>query len=894
MIEQPLSPEAREEAERAAIEASFKFPWRGPMDAPILVICDHPTMDAARNALPMELDLHRMFAKMALRHGFKEGDFLFVGLCPPVPPEFTTDAKMWNYIKPYAEQVREIITNVNPQMIVPLGKFAARLCMGRSVKIMKARGMCHHGKDLVQPVMPFLPTGLVRMQPDNVPIMNADLSILSRLKAANYNPDTLIVTDVNYRWCNDLSDLIANPPKALAVDTETTGLDYRAPDFEVICAQISTGPGDARVIRLSPNYFPNHTLFENDDVDLLRAQFKTLMEDHTIKKIGHNLKYDHGAIRRLGIEVCGWEYDTELLGRIVAENFFQYSLDELVRIYVPELAGYADHFNQTIDKSKMMEVPPVDETDLAGGVTKLGMLAYAGGDPDATYRLFRALYPMAAKEPGQLHIYQRLQMPALLAFAKRIETYGQGLNVDALHEFETEVGEFVEVQTRKLIRLAPAKVKRKYTGDPKGFKLSRADVLKDILFSPEGFALKPKVWTKSTQRLPMEQRVPSVSAKDHLPYFKDLKGPAGTYCTELIDLVKAEKMLTTYVRGFYKYVKGEVDGMPSIFPEYNFRTNTFRTNSASPNGQNFPKRSKFAKNFLKLIKARPGKILIAADLSQIELRIAAWMANEKNMLKIYQMDGDIHASTAAMVMGITIEEFRALAVEVYKLKRFQAKAINFGYIFGAREKTFVQVAKTDYGIDYTIKEATDIRNKFFGQFPGLEPWHDQQKYFAHEHGIIQSLHGGTRHLPSIYSPEWSIMAEAERQAINAPVQRFGSDLGVMAIIRLAAQCDPNVMRPIGFVHDQIICECDPDMAGEAMGWLVWVMENPMLEKMFGIRAPLPIRAEAEFGYSLAETEEVPRADLDIIKPDWWEDNEEEKWIEFTRETAVPELVFATA
>lgn len=328
-------------------------------------------------------------------------------------------------------------------------------------------------------------------------------------------------------------------------------------------------------------------------------------------------------------------------------------------------------------------------------------------------------------------------------------------------------------------------------------------------------------------------------------------------------------------------------------------------NSSEPNGQNFPKRGRFAKPFRKLFKASAGKVLVASDLSQAELRIAAWMAMEPEMLRVYNADLDIHASTAAMVMGIPFEEFLALDGKLRKSKRQGAKAINFGFLYGAREQTFMQVAKTDYGVDYTLREATEIRERFFESYKGLIPWHERMKAMAHELGHVRSLHGLNRHLAAIYSSDRGIMSGAERNAINSPVQNFGSDLGVMAFTRLAAQADPDLIRPVGFIHDQLIAEVDAGYVSEGMGWLKWVMENPLLEQWFGIRPPLPIRSDPEWGLNLAETTELADATeeekaavrLHTVKPEWWNDDEEQAWEHYTQSCEVPpfllrEVLFA--
>lgn len=359
--------------------------------------------------------------------------------------------------------------------------------------------------------------------------------------------------------------------------------------------------------------------------------------------------------------------------RFVNENFMTYGLDDLVKIYVPAMSGYADHFNATVDKSRMMECPPETMTD------------YAGGDSDATLRLAIALKPDLTRDPQNLHVMKKIHHQGLVAFTKTVETYGFTIDTDALAEFRTELEQWITEESIALVRRVPGAVRLKYLADPKGFSFTRAECVIDTLFGSydeagtfhkgNGFGLKPTVFTKGTENEPQHKQVPSTSTKDHLPYFLNVGGPAQEFVERFTELAKARKVLTGFVDSFPQYYQRGPAAQTCIMPAYNFKTNTRRSQSQSPNGQNFIKRGKFAKPFRRCITTAPGKIIVASDLSQAELRIAAWMAGEREMMRIYQADGDIHRITAAMAMGIADEAYDQLASDVQKLKRFQAKAV---------------------------------------------------------------------------------------------------------------------------------------------------------------------------------------------------------------------------
>ena len=896
-IQTPLFGAEAHDAMVQQVANEWKIPLRGFADAPVIVLCEPPSIEAARQSLPMDMSLLKLWAREAKRAGFVEADFLMVGLCPPIPKAAQgSERAKWEYVSQYIPAVQEVIEKHKPKLVVTIGATPGRVMAGRAVSVKNWRGMFHPSK-MGMPFFQTLSLNLVSIQPDNRPIFEADLGILSRVKAGGWNPDVLGRIETDYRWADDLQFMLDSRPKIIAVDTETTGIDTQAEDFRVLTVQLTIKEGQTFVCRVCPDYFPDHFARLGQDRDTcarLRRQIKTLMEDPSIVKVFHNGKYDFKAMRSIGIELTEF-WDTELMARFVNENFMQYNLDDMIRIYVPEMGGFNDRFNETVDKNRMIEVPPEDEIGPDGKVLRYGMRSYAGGDTDATFRLAKVLTPLMRQDPHNVHVFNRVHRRALFAMTKTMETFGFTIDEDALRAFQTELEEWVTQETQSLYRLAPAAVRRKYLTDPKGFKFSRDEVMRDVLFSKEGFGLKACVFTPGTMNNPdPSKRIPSVSTKDHMPYFLDAPGVAGQFVQRYIELKKAQKMLDTYARGFWKYIKPGVGGENKIVPQYNFRTNTKRSNSSDPNGQNFPKRGRFAKPFRRLFRASQGKVLVASDLSQAELRIAAWMANEPEMLRIYRDDGDIHASTAAMTMKIDDIAFAALDRAIKKAKRQNAKAVNFGYIYGAREQTFITYAKTNYNVDFSLREATEIREGYFQKFSALLPWHERMKAFAKEHGYVKSLHGLTRHLHAIYSTDWSIMSGAERNAINSPVQNFGSDLGIIAFLRLSAQADPNLIRPIGFIHDQLVAEVDENYVAEGMGWLKWVMENPPLEEWFGIRPPLPIKSDPEWGRILGDTTELAdapemaeRVAEHVRKPDWWVDDEEAVWAQYTANAQVP-------
>jgi DNA polymerase I-like protein with 3'-5' exonuclease and polymerase domains len=234
------------------------------------------------------------------------------------------------------------------------------------------------------------------------------------------------------------------------------------------------------------------------------------------------------------------------------------------------------------------------------------------------------------------------------------------------------------------------------------------------------------------------------------------------------------------------------------------------------------------------------------------------------MLDLYRRGADIHAATAAAVMGISLEEFNQLPSDIRDHKRFQAKAVNFGFLYGMGWRKFITYAKTEYDIVFTEEEAQQIQNAFFRLYSALRGWHGANRQYVRDNGFVRSLDGRVRHLPSVNSDDEAIASGAERMAINSPVQGFGSDLGLIALRILVDTVSFSLVRPIGFIHDAIVCLVPEAKAKEAAAAVKQVMENLPLRKMFGLQLPVPIVADASVGHTLADTIE--------IKGDWFKDD----------------------
>jgi len=872
-------------------------PWvAGPEGyCPITVLCDAPTPQAESHHLPLQESHAKLFGRLARKHGFVRGDMKLINVCPPIPrQDLNSASRKWKHVERYLPNIHDKVAELNPQIVVTFGELATRAMTGRAVKITKVRGIPII-RDEGPPLLPMLSPGFIARIPDHESTFEADVVTLSKMKEAGYDTAQFTRQDGDYEWCcnvqrirNDIATVLSisgAPHAVISVDTEGTGLRWWDPNVVPFCVQISIRPGHAYVIPVNEEWWDDHTGEGVTDLGQVRLDLKDLLEDPNVKKVGHNIKFETMHLRKLNIDVKGWLHDTQLMLFGVNENLMDKRLETGVKIYVPEMGGYSDQFDQEYDKSRMWDVPKEDVENEDGSIMP-GLKTYAGGDSDATLRLAQRLRPLLNADARQLNVYRRIQMPSIQCFANTLEPHGLLVDQERLEEFGETLDEFLVEAYASLIARTPAAVKADHLERGKELKFSRADFIRDILFTPQGFNLRARTWTDSTKDLPAAQRQPSTSAKTHLPYFTNepalVGGPddgtVGDYVTDLTAYQKAQKLNTTYVgrrehedpnggivpaNGLWQYLAP----WGRIHPSYMLhRTNTGRTASADPNGQNFPNRGDWAKAYKECFSASPGFKLVSCDLSQIELRLVAWMSGDPVMLAVYKAGGDIHATTAATIMGLTLEQFMALPDEVRGLRRFNAKSVNFGFIYGMSAGGFQTYAKTEYKIDYNEDECQAIRSGFFDKYAFLPYWHRTMHDFAREHGYVRALHGAVRHVPSIYSDDEAIVAAARRYAVNSPIQRLGSDMGLIGLIRFCHQADPRVMRVTGFVHDALYMEVREDYTEEAAAALKWCMETPPLEEWFGISSPIPIVSDPEI-----DGEERP--DIAAWKPDWWNDDE---------------------
>lgn len=310
-----------------------------------------------------------------------------------------------------------------------------------------------------------------------------------------------------------------------------------------------------------------------------------------------------------------------------------------------------------------------------------------------------------------------------------------------------------------------------------------------------------------------------------------LSNYVGNDCVDTLLEYKRISKLITFIKSWEDL---QVDG--KIYPSFNITARTGRTTCNSPNLQQCPQYS-YVRN---LIEARPGWKLAELDYSQLELRVASWLSGDVNMQHAYQSGSDLHSKTTELLFGDT----SGLSHDEQKRKRTQSKSANFGFLYGMVAKTFIVYAK-GYGLDLTQEDSEKIRAEFFKAYPRLLVWHEECKEFARQHGYIESPIGRKRWFDNINSYDFKKRSADERQAINSPVQGFGSDLctSALAEIVFSKELDHTRFNVLGSVHDAILFEIKDDYVEELVPKLQSIMENPPIVE--GLDVPIPLVADVE-------------------------------------------------
>ena len=578
--------------------------------------------------------------------------------------------------------------------------------------------------------------------------------------------------------------------KAVAIDTETSGLNPFVPDKFMASIGIAT-KNNAWCIPLDHLDDENNVHYGKHKWQ--RRLIKKIAKFINGKKriIGHNFKFDTLWIYQCYKVWIDFTDDTMLM---------HYNLDENTQHGLKLLSA-------RFLGNDIYDIPEKEKNGYGGLVSHC---AYLAQDIRYTYDLYKVFKPMLEEDPLSLRVYNEITIPAVKAFA-RAENNGTWINPKTLEEATSYWSKIAQETSDKL----------KSYGDINWNSPKQAA---EILFKK----LKLPILDKTPTGTPSMSESVLLRLKDkhEVPQL-------------LLDNRKATKFISTFLDPWKKLT--EQSGDQRIHPTFKVHgTVTGRPACESPNLQQVPRDP----SIRSIIDAPEGWDLIEADLSQAELRIAAEMSQDRELRNCYLTGIDVHKRTVESIFGIDPKEMT-------KEQRKKGKAINFGFIYGMGWKKFMDYARDNYGQVFTEKESQNTRKGYFRLYQDLPEWHKRQRNFVRKYGYVRNLIGRKRRLEDALLPDNSdnrmAIAQAERNSINSPVQSLASDINLNAFIDICNKYSNNIVRPCGTIHDAIMLEVKKEYTDQVSKDLKEMMENPSIFKRHHVQFNIPIESEVEIG-----------------------------------------------
>ena len=554
-----------------------------------------------------------------------------------------------------------------------------------------------------------------------------------------------------------------------AFDTETTSLSAQQADL--VGVSFACDQGHAAYVPIGHRYMGAPDQLELQHVlDAL----KPLLEDPELPKIGQNLKYDMSVLANYDIHIKGGVFDTMLESYVLDSVGSRHDMDSLSLMH---LGHQPVPFSEVAGKGKAQLT--FDQVDIEQGGH------YAAEDADITLRLHHKLMPALTQNPGLHRVYSEIEMP-LVTVLSSIEDNGVLIDDAMLHQQSQELASSMMSVEESAYELA---------GGP--FNLASPKQIQEILYDQMGLPVlrktpkgAPSTAEDALQELALEHDLPRMILEH-----RSLGKLKSTYTDKLPTMInpRSGRVHTSYHQAVAA---------------------TGRLSSSDPNLQNIPIRTAEGRRIREAFIAPKGRSILAADYSQIELRIMAHLSGDKALLHAFNNDLDIHRATASEIFDLSLDD-------VSSEQRRYAKAVNFGLIYG------MSAFGLGRQLNVERKEAQQYIDQYFARYPGVKEYMDQTREAARERGFVETVYGRRLYLPEINAKNHNMRQYAERTAINAPMQGTAADIIKLAMIDvhrwLAGQTKRVTM--IMQVHDELVFEVDDDYLEDAMGAICDIMQN---------------------------------------------------------------------
>ncbi len=575
-------------------------------------------------------------------------------------------------------------------------------------------------------------------------------------------------------WIRDLS-----AADYFAFDTETTSLDYM--QAQLVGCSFALKPGEAAYLPLAHDYPGAPDQISREQALKL---LKPLLECRTPQKVGQNLKYDKNVLANYNISLNGIAFDTMLESYVLNSVATRHNMDALANFY---LGVSTIHFEDVAGKGAKQITFDQVPLDTAS--------EYAAEDADITLQLHQALWPRLEVEGKLRAVFETIEMP-LLGVLSHIERTGALVDGDLLKAQSGELAERMQALTEQTWEMAG-----------ESFNLDSTKQLQEIFYqklqlpvlkkTPGG---KPSTAEPVLQELALDYELPRLILE-----YRSLAKLKSTYTDKLPQQINP---VTGRIHTSYHQAVAA----------------TGRLSSSDPNLQNIPIRTAEGRRIRQAFIAPPGKILVAADYSQIELRIMAHLSGDEGLISAFEQQQDVHRRTAAEVFGCELEE-------VTEEQRRSAKAINFGLIYGMSAFGLARQLSIGRGV------AQEYIDRYFQRYPGVLVYMEETRERAREMGYVETVFGRRLYLPEINARNGQRRQAAERTAINAPMQGTAADIIKRAMLSVQHWLDDSALNAcmIMQVHDELVFE----VAESDINTLIECMTD-LMQEAAELRVPLVV------------------------------------------------------
>ncbi|MRT36377.1 DNA polymerase I [Acinetobacter sp. RIT698] len=553
--------------------------------------------------------------------------------------------------------------------------------------------------------------------------------------------------------------------KRFAIDTETTSLDYRI--AEMVGFSVAFDANDAYYIPLAHDY---EGAPEQLNRDAIIQQIKPILEDPSVEKIGHHLKYDAHIFENHGIHLHGWYFDTMLASYVLNAVTTRHGMDDVARVYLSHLTTT---FEQVAGKGAKQKTFNQIEIETAGH--------YAAEDAHVTYRLYEVLERKLKEIPELINILHHIEMPVASVLAT-MEENGIELDLSFLDQLSVDFANTIQNLENQIIEIAG-----------ESFNVGSPKQVGEVLF--EKLGLKGGKKTATGQYSTSEAVLEKI---DHP-------------ITELIIEYRGlTKLRSTYTEALVKQANPDTHRVHTSY--HQALTATGRLSSTDPNLQNIPIREEIGRQIRKAFIAPQGRVLLAADYSQIELRLMAHFSQDDALVDAFQNGQDVHRRTASEVLGVALEN-------VTSDQRRQAKAVNFGLLYGMSEFGLIRQ------LGFTREESQNYIKQYFHRYPGIYEYMQRTRQVALEQGFVETITGRRLYTPDIDARNMMVRKGAERAAINAPLQGSAAEIIKMAMIEVNKILPQDQAKLLLQVHDELVFEVDEAIADQLAAQIKDVMQK---------------------------------------------------------------------